>query len=416
MADKLLAEYTALDLTDEKGFLCGKILADMGVNVIKIEKPGGEPSRNIPPYYHDKVDPEKSLYWFSYNNNKKSVTLNLETEKSKQMFRDLVKTSDFVIETFDPGYLKKLGLNYEELEKINPRIIMTSITPFGQTGPYANFKASDLVLEAMGELLIQTGYPDRAPVRTTVPQAFLHAGSEAAEGTMIALYYRGLKGVGQHVDVSAMESVVWVAERVLPYWNADKTEITRSAGSILAAGKRANPGIFACKEEDSFILFMIQGGLMGGKTNKRLTEWMDGEGKATPFMKSMNWDNWDWQKTTEKEINDFLSAIIPFFKAHTADELVTEANKRGIMLDKICDSKDTVNNIQLKAREFWVDVKHNELNDTIKYPGAFAKFPLTPIEITSRAPRIGEHNNEIYQQKLGLTKDQIAALENEGVI
>jgi crotonobetainyl-CoA:carnitine CoA-transferase CaiB-like acyl-CoA transferase len=416
MDDSLLGGLIALDLTDDKGFLCGKILADMGVEVIKIEQPGGDQSRNIPPFYHDIVDPERSLYWFSYNGNKQGITLNLETDKGKQLFIELTKKADFVIESFEPGFMTKLGLSYDELEKINPKIIMTSITPFGQTGPYCSYKASDIILEAMGELLIQTGYPDRPPVRTTIPQAFMHAGAEAAEGTMIAHYFRNISGFGQHVDVSAMESILWVAERVLPYWNADRTEIMRTAGSILAAGKRTNPGIFACKDEDSYILFMIQGGLMGSKTNKRLTEWMDGEGKAPQFMKEIDWDNWDWQKSTIDEINSYVEAVIPFFKLHTADELVMEATKRGIMLDKICNSKDTVNSVQLAARQFWIDIHHKELNETIKYPGAFAKFNLTPIKFKSCAPRIGEHNYDIYEKFLGLNKNQITNLKNEGVI
>ena len=158
-----MSGWRALDLTDEKGFLCGKILADLGVDVIKVEKPGGEPARNIPPYYHDIKDPEKSLYWFSYNCNKRSITLNLKTDEGKDLFKRLVKNTDFLIESFPPGYMAELRLNFGELEKLNPRLIMTSITPFGQDGPYAKLRASDIVVQAMGTVLSLFGDPDRAP-------------------------------------------------------------------------------------------------------------------------------------------------------------------------------------------------------------------------------------------------------------
>jgi len=120
MEDTLLSCYRALDLTDEKGFLCGRILGDFGVDVVKIEPPGGDPSRNIGPFYHDIPDPEKSLYWFAYNANKRGITLNIETADGRDIFKRLVKTADFVIESFPPGYMDSIGLGYETLSHINP--------------------------------------------------------------------------------------------------------------------------------------------------------------------------------------------------------------------------------------------------------------------------------------------------------
>ena len=144
----MLSPYRALDLTDEKGLLCGKMLGDLGADVIKIEKPGGDSSRNIGPYYHDETDPEKSLYWFSYNANKRGITLDIETPQGKEIFKELVKTADVVVESFPPGYMKEQGLGYDELEKINRDIIVVSITPYGQTGPYRDFKYSDITLNS----------------------------------------------------------------------------------------------------------------------------------------------------------------------------------------------------------------------------------------------------------------------------
>ncbi len=162
----LMSGYRALDLTDEKGFLCGQFLGGLGVDVIKVERPGGDISRNIPPYYKDIVHPEKSLYWMHGNRNKRGITLDIENPEGREIFEELVRTADFVFESFDPGYMESLGLGYPALEKINPRIIMTSISPYGQTGPYSGFKYDDLTLFAMGSTMLLSGEEDRAPVRT----------------------------------------------------------------------------------------------------------------------------------------------------------------------------------------------------------------------------------------------------------
>jgi crotonobetainyl-CoA:carnitine CoA-transferase CaiB-like acyl-CoA transferase len=413
MADSLMSGFRALDLTDEKGVFCGKILADMGVDTIKVEKPGGDPMRNIPPFYHDIPDPEKSLYWFAYNTNKRSITLNLETVRGQELFRRLVEKADFVIESFSPGYMAKLGLDYDNLEKINPRIIMTSITPFGQSGPYSSLKGSDLVVQAMGVLLRQAGDTDRAPVQTSLHQAYMHAGADSVEGTLIASYYRGQTGEGQHVDVSIMESVLWVAGRSVPFWDCSKIEMKRS-GRYWDRNGRRFPAIWECK--GGYVAFLIQGSVAGDRTNTNLTQWMDSENLAPRFMTERDWKTFDWHQTTQADFDDLTEAIGQFFKVHTAEELEEGAIKRGIMLNKVCNAEDTFNSEQLRARNFWVNIAHDELSDTLTYPGAFAKFSLTPIEVPRRAPLIGEHNDDIFAQELGLSKSQLFDLETDGII
>lgn len=153
----LMSPFRVLDLTDEKGLLCGKVLASMGAEVIKVEPLGGDAARNIPPFYHDIAHPEKSLFYMAYNTNKKSITLDIETPDGQMIFKRLVALSDFVIESYEPGYLDKLGLGYEQLSKINSRIILTSISPLGQKGPYSHYKSSDLMCVAMSGFLYLTG-------------------------------------------------------------------------------------------------------------------------------------------------------------------------------------------------------------------------------------------------------------------
>jgi len=186
-----------LDLTTERGFLCGKIFADLGADVIKIEPPEGDPARDIGPFYKDVPDRERSLFWFAFNTGKKSITLNLESTGGQRHLRELVKTSDFLIESFDPGYLEKLHIGYTALSKVNPRLIMGSITPFGQNGPYSDWKGPDIVPWAMSGYMWMTGDPGRAPLRiSSPPQAYLHASAMTAVGLLLALRYRDASGKG----------------------------------------------------------------------------------------------------------------------------------------------------------------------------------------------------------------------------
>src|SRR5512136_445244 len=161
----MLSPYRVLDLADEKGILCGKVLGDLGADVIAIEPPRGSPARLVGPYYHDEPDPEKSLFWFAYATSKRGVTLNIETDDGKDIFRRLVEKSDIVVETFHPGYLDSIGLGYQDLEKINPGVILVSITPFGQTGPYRDYKGPDIVVWGMSGMMYPIGDADRPPVR-----------------------------------------------------------------------------------------------------------------------------------------------------------------------------------------------------------------------------------------------------------
>src|SRR3972149_2078611 len=181
----MLSHCRALDLTDDKGFLCGKILADLGADVIKMERPGGDPSRRIGGFWGDTPDPEKSLYWFAYNSNKRGITLDIEKAEGREIFKKFVTTADFVIESFPPGYLDKLGIGYADLSQTRQSIIWASVTPFGPAGPYRDFKDSDIVVMGMSGTLYQTGETDGPPVHISLPQACLHAGAGGRPGGLV---------------------------------------------------------------------------------------------------------------------------------------------------------------------------------------------------------------------------------------
>jgi benzylsuccinate CoA-transferase BbsE subunit/naphthyl-2-methylsuccinate CoA transferase subunit len=259
-AESLLEEYRGLDLTDEKGLLCSRILADLGAEVIKIEPPQGDTARRLGPFYRDIPQPERSLHWFAYNVNKKGITLDIETRDGQELFRRLVKKADFVIESFSPGYLKRLGLGYSKLSEINPSLVVTSITPFGYTGPYRDHKASDITLMAMGGYVYMTGEPERPPLRISFDQAYLHAASEAAVATTVALYYRGISGQGQHIDVSAQASLIFSTVNAIPFWELNRVILGRAGHYRVGLTAAKQRQLWECK--DGCVIFYFAGGLL----------------------------------------------------------------------------------------------------------------------------------------------------------
>jgi benzylsuccinate CoA-transferase BbsE subunit len=406
----MLSPYRALDLTDEKGFLCGKILGELGADVIKIEKPGDTSSRNIGPYYHDEVDPEKSLYWFAYNNDKRGITLNIETEAGRDIFRELVKTADIIIESYPPGYMEELGLGYSELEKINPGIIAASITPYGQTGPYRDFNYSDITLYAMGGYMSAVGEQDRTPVRISHHfQTYLHAGGQTAQGVMLALYYREMTGEGQYIDVSIHDSVSRITpERVTAFWDFNKRVVHRGGGKAIVGR------IWECK--DGYVYAMYWGGASGNRWNSPLVNWMVSEGVATDFIKEIDWETFNMMQNTEETLLKIAEPTRALFQRHTRAELLEGALEHNAQVYPLNSVAEIAGNRQLAYRDYWVTLEHPELGASITYPGPWAKTTEAPPQVTRRAPLAGEHNEDIYVRELGYPEEKLRELKRDGII
>jgi crotonobetainyl-CoA:carnitine CoA-transferase CaiB-like acyl-CoA transferase len=411
----MLDYLRVLDLTDEKGFFCGRVLGDLGADVIKVERPRGDASRNIGPFYGDIPDPEKSLYWFAYNANKRGITLNIEAADGQQVFKRLTKEADFVIESFTPGYLDELGLGYSALSQINPRIILTSITPFGQTGPYKNYKGSDIVCWALSSSMFTIGDRDRPPVRISFPHAYVYGGAQAAAASLAAHYHRELTGEGQQVDVAIRDYLAFVELWGIPYWAMNKV-IKRRAGPF-----RENPVnqlrtrlIWPC--QDGHVVFLVQGGMQGATGMRALVDWMDSEGMATETVKQADWESFDMFWAPQETVDILEEPIMRFFLTHARAELYEGALERHIMLYGVSSINELAEDDQLAARDYWAEVEHPELDATITYPNAFAKFSETGCGIRRRAPLIGEHNEEIYEEELGLSRAEIVTLKQGGVI
>lgn len=395
----LLDSYRVLDLADEQGMLCGKLLGDMGADVIKIERPGGDPSRRMGPFFHDDPRPEKSLPWMAYNNNKRGITLDIEEKGGQELFSRLVETADFVIESFPPGYMDSLGIGFTSLSQINPRLVMASITPFGQKGPHSNYKASDLVAWAMGGQLFLSGDTDRPPVHVSFPQAYLNGSIQGAAGIMIAHYYREVTGQGQHLDVSIQESVSSTLMNARQYWDISKVLLRRSGGYRQGHARGALiRSIWQCR--DGYVNITIMGGTMGLITIVPLVKWMAEEGAADEFLLSRDWRAFDATSATQELFDNIEAPVSRFLMRFTASELYLEAVKRSFILYPVNKAGEILADQQLASRGFFEQIDHPELGTSLTYPGTFFESSETKGKIRRRAPLIGEHNQEILHGEL----------------
>ena len=413
----LLRGYRALDLTDETGLLCGRLLADLGVDVVKVERPGGDKSRRIGPFYKGRKDPEKSLYWFSFNANKRGITLDITKDEGREIFTSLAAGFDIVIESFPVGYMKSIGLDYDALYRINSGIIMAAITPFGQTGPYAGFLGTDLTVCALSGYMSLCGDPDRPPVRIGFPQAFFHAGAFAAGAIVTALIYRGVHGKGQFIDVSAQASLFESAMDAPACWTAEGKNTPRMGGNRIRPGTDyVAPAVFECR--NGYIYFVLYGKTVGERANRALVEWMEEENAADEFLRTVDWKTFDpWDACVDQVyIDRLLSQIAGFFKKYTKRELFEEGLRRHIMLFALGTPADIAESLQLDKRGYWIDLHHPEIGNSIRYPGAFVALNQNPCTLRSPAPRPGEHNKAVYSEILGFSETQIVELAQRGVI
>lgn len=409
-----LSPYRALDLTEGGYNLSARILGDLGADVLRLEPPGGAPTRDIGPFLHGQRHRERSLFFFAYNFNKRSVTLDLGHQRGRELFLALVRSADFLFESFPPGYMDSLGLGYQALARVNPRLIYVAITPFGQTGPYARYRATDLVIWAMGGYLWMTGDPDRPPVRISLPpQAEFHAAASAAGAALIALFHRHRTGRGTLVDQSAQQCPPWMLTHTYQFYEYQGVVLKREGQWRHFAGVRART-VFPCR--DGYLVAMMPGGVLGARANKRLVEWMDQEGMCPPWMRAIDWDTFDAASTPQEQVEAIGEAFARFFLTRTREELLQEALRRGLLLAPVYTLADLVNSPHLRARRFFVEVEHPDLGVTLLYPGGPFLMHGTPWRFYRPPPRIGQHTREVLCGELGLTPSEVDALRAQGVV
>ncbi|MEE3167400.1 MAG: CoA transferase [Chloroflexota bacterium] len=411
----LLAPYRVLDLTDERGLLAGKILADLGADVVQIEPPGGNPARNIGPFYGDDPQPEKSLFWWAYAANKRSITLDLEQKDGQALLKKMVAEADFLVESFAPGYLDTLGLGYDVLAEINPKLVMVSITPFGQDGPYSNYQATDIVGMALGGFMYLTGDDDRAPVRISFPHFYLHGGAAGATAAMLAHTYRITSGQGQYVDVSCQQAVAKTLAHAPQIWDIEGAILKRMGVYRQTSGENRVRINWPCK--DGYVNYMVQGGSVAYST-RALLEWMKEDSFDTADLDAIDWEKMGYGAITPELMSQLGEPLGDFFKGHTRAELVQGSLDRRILLFPVATPSALQDHSQLEARGYFKELEHPELGATVQYPGAFVKSGDGEdiAGIYRRPPLIGEHNTVIFQGELGITGSELESLKRSGVI
>ena len=413
--DFLLEPYKVLDLTDERGLLAGKILADMGADVIQVEPPGGSPARNLGPFHGDDPQPEKSLFWWAYTANKRSITLDLEQKDGQALLKRLVANADFLIESFFPGYLESLGLDYEQLSAINPKLVMVSITPFGQDGPYSNYQASDIVGMALGGFMYLTGDDDRAPVRISFPHFYLHGSAAGATAAMLAHTYRVTCGQGQYVDVSCQQAVAKTLAHAPQIWDIEGAILKRMGVYRQTSGENRVRINWPCK--DGYVNYMVQGGTVAYST-RALLEWMKEDKFDTSDLDAIDWEKMGYGAITPELMAQLGGPLGDFFKGHTRAELVQGSLDRRILLFPVATPSALEGHPQLEARDYFREIEHPELGESVRYPGAFIKSGdgSEIAGVYRRPPLIGEHNVDIYQEEMGLSSLELVTLKRAGVI
>ena len=400
MAQGAFEGIKVIDLTHHiAGPYCTKLLADFGAEVIKVERPGaGDPARNSGPFAGDIPDSDRSLPFLYLNTNKRSITLDITSDAGQDILKQLIRDSHLLVENFRPGTLSALGLSYEELRSINPPLVQVSISNFGQTGPYRDYEATDIVEYALGGLMYIFGLNEREPLKHSMNQAQYKAGVNAASGASIALLHQQLTGQGQWVDVSIQESVASaIRDTASAYgytgvvkWRQPKETGEIPRGPVKVSDGYIMPINFGPVDWESTADFLDAPDLMDGKF-------------ATPDSRVEN-------------AAEFDSIISEAFEKREKFEIFYEAHKqRRLIYGVVHDPKEVVENPQYIWREFFKEIEH-PVTGTLSYPGAPFSMSATPWSVQAPAPTVGQHNREIYEDKLGIPRSEIARLFAAGVI
>jgi crotonobetainyl-CoA:carnitine CoA-transferase CaiB-like acyl-CoA transferase len=406
-----------LDLTTDRGLMCGQMLGDLGADVIKVEPPGGSPVRAMKPFFADQPGPERSVYWWAYNRNKRGITLNLENAAGRDLFRQLVKSADILLESDNPGQLAEMGLGYSDLSAINPALVYVSITPFGQDGPKASYADSDLIVMAASGVLILYGDEDRPPVRMSVPQAYLHACADAAGAALIAYYDRLNSGLGQHVDVAAQQSLGLAQQSTLLAATVGGDETRRMAGGVKMGPIRV-PLVWEAKDGLVTCVFLFGSAL--GVFTRKMMNFIYEKGFCDQATRDKDWIAYaDMLLTGREPFEEYervKGVVAAFLRSMTKAESFDLAREHGFLIAPLATTDDVLANPQFIAREYWQTIEDRELGLKLTYPGPFARLSATPIAYKRRPPRVGEHNREVYLGDLGLSDREVSDLIDQGVI
>ncbi len=397
-----LSHLKVLDLSDAiAGPFCGKLLAQLGAEVYKIEPPGsGDSARALAPFYKDMPHREGSGLFLYLNSSKKSVTLNINTPAGAGILKELVRDVDVVVEGYDPGQLGELGLSYEELSGINPKLVMASITQFGQTGPYRKHRANELIQNAISGLMFPTGFPEREPIQSGgfLPQ--YKSGLVGAIGILAALQWRDMNGLGQHLDISIMEVVATFLETTAILYTYQGVVRGRTGSTLSPPTPLCD--LYDCKEGHMIIAVLTQ---------QQWTSLCEMIGHPE-IIEDPRFNN---PRDTDEDAKEFLwDAIGAFFAENTSDEAFDLCQLLRIPSAKVMTSKSLLEDPHLAEREFFTSMDH-PLTGPLSYPGPAFSVGAR-LDRPTAAPMLGQDNHELYYGVLGYSSHEVARLGAMGVI
>jgi benzylsuccinate CoA-transferase BbsE subunit len=382
MSGQPLSACRILDLTDEKGMPCARFLGDMGAEVIRLERPGGASG---------------SIYYQANNAGKRAVTLDIEQEAGRGLLRRLAATADVLVESYAPGYLTARGLDFAALQIVNPRLVMASITGFGQDGPYREYPAADITAAALGGQMSVSGEP-QTPLVPYGHQSYYLASLHAAIGILLALRHRDTSGRGQHIDISLQESVAGALDHVLVRYFY-QNEVARRQGGLHWNGAFS---VLPCR--DGFVL------LSPGYQWETLVEWLAAEGMAADLTEA----GWQDREYRREHLEHVMAVLERWTRNHDVNELVAQGQAMRFPWARVDSIEGLLYNPQLDERGFWSEVETVD-GRKHRFPGPAARLSRSPWHAGGKVPTTGQDNQEVYRE-LGLSGREGVGLEEDGVI
>jgi len=398
--DTLLSGIRILDLADEKASFCSKILADLGAAVIKVEPPGGDAARNRGPFAGNNAHPEESLSFLYNNINKRGITLDIEHRRGREIFLRLAEKSEVVVETFQPGYLDGLKLGFDVLSRVNPGLVLLSVTGFGQSGPRKNFKTCDSVASAYGGQMVTAGLPAKAPLKPYGDQSYHIASLYGAIAILIARRKQIRTGVGEHIDISIQEAVTSTLEHQMIRYFYEKA-VSRRQGSLHWNNLFC---ILPCR--DGFIQITLF------HQWETLVEWMAAEGMAEDLQDA----HWADETFRLKHVGHVIEVLQRWTEKHTTRELFELGQLMHFPWAPVVAPEAVLKCPQHKSRGFFVDIDGCGGKRSLKVPRLPYIFSSHTVDRCRRAPLAGEDNAEIYVGELGFTREDLDRLSVDQVI
>ena len=399
----ILSDIKVLELAHSlSGAFCAKLLADQGANTVKVEPPGwGDPARREPPFINGIPDPDSSTIFLAFNTNKRGITLDIEQPQGRELLLRLVADADVLIESYPPGHLESLDLGYQVLRETNAKLVVSSITYFGQTGPYRDYQGGDLVVQALGGFLnAVTGSADRPPMGTTLEQMEITAARNGAIAIMAALLQRWQSGEGQQIDLSTMEAAVSTPSGLIqPYSFTGRSPKRGGSDGNVMDGMHL-------PTKDGEVTLTTAG--TGGRPMEAWSEFLEEPRLLDPKFatRPSRLENWE----------ELHILVAPKLALWNNLDLMHETMARGLVIGLVQNPQQVVDSPHLAERGYFVEIDHPEAG-SLKYPSpGFLMDEENPMEGSKAAPTLGEHNSEILGGELGLSAEELGQLRAYQII